>query len=492
MPDQSDNPNVIHQPGDYNLETVNIISYRKNDEEGILYEYNIKPIVISVELTEDIFSGFMSGNIIIKDAQDIRSVLPITGLERLELAFSTPGMTGVRALRDEGHPFYIYKIEGVILDSTNPRAQFYNLYFCSKEMVYNSFNRISQAYAGPIEEGVEKIIREVDGLNSKKPFLFEPTKTNTKFVIPNLKPLNAINLMSQSAISGLYNNAGYLFYETPQGFNFRSVESMLALGGASARPASFKYRYQLASTQDKNTEKGLAAVIQYHFQRPANTLFNLNEGMIASKLIAHDSFYKTIQETDFDYLESFGNYFHTEHDNGAKAVLKGTLPLSKFDGNQYYLSEKSNAKLMTTTNTSKTHNDYEIVPVDQTIQNKLSQRLQMRNVNVNLQVYGNSLINAGAVIYFEMPLMRPLGDDLSVENPYWSGRYLVMAVKHIISTETSRYEMSLKCMKDAVQTPYEVETDNVSVNERTYNQSVQSVYQADSNYLNDIDMEELE
>ena len=45
-------------------------------------------------------------------------------------------------------------------------------------------------------------------------------------------------------------------------------------------------------------------------------------------------------------------------------------------------------------------------------------------------------------------------------------------------------------MKDAVQTPYDVETDNVSVNERTYNQSVQSVYQADQSYLNDIDIDE--
>jgi hypothetical protein len=61
MTDQSDSPNIIHQPGDYNLETVNIISYRKNDEEGTLYEYNIKPIVVTIELTEDIFSGFMSG-----------------------------------------------------------------------------------------------------------------------------------------------------------------------------------------------------------------------------------------------------------------------------------------------------------------------------------------------------------------------------------------------------------------------------------------------
>jgi len=46
-------------------------------------------------------------------------------------------------------------------------------------MVYNSFNRISQAYAGPIEEGVEKILRDNDGMNSKKPFLYEPIN-NTK------------------------------------------------------------------------------------------------------------------------------------------------------------------------------------------------------------------------------------------------------------------------------------------------------------------------
>jgi len=99
-------------------------------------------------------------------------------------------------------------------------------------------------------------------------------------------------------------------------------------------------------------------------------------------------------------------------------------------------------------------------------------------------VYGNSLITAGSIIYFEMPLMKPSGEnELLKENPYWSGRYLVMAVKHIISTETSRYEMSLKCMKDAVQTAYEVETENNSVNEREYEQSVLNIYEVDSNFL---------
>ena len=92
-----------------------------------------------------------------------------------------------------------------------------------------------------------------------------------------------------------------------------------------------------------------------------------------------------------------------------------------------------------------------------------------------------------------MPLLRPLGEqDKTQANPYWSGRYLIMAIKHTISQVDQRHEMSLKCMKDAVRTEYATETSNNEVLERTYPQSVQSVYQADSNYINDIDMEELE
>jgi len=493
MSDLRNNPNIIENAGDFNLNKVRILSYRKNEEEGTLYEMDIQPITVTIELTEDIFTGFMQGSIIVYDSQDVRSILPITGLEKLELSFNTPGVAGVHAVREEGHPFHIYKIEGAIQDKTNPRSQYYQIFFCSKEMFYNSFNRISQAYAGPIEDGVEKILRAKDGLNSKKQFIYEPTKTNTKFVIPNLKPLNAITLMGQSAISGLYNNAGYLFYETSQGFHFRSVESMLALGGASARPTSFKYSYQITNTQTKDVENDLSNIIGYNFERPANMLYNLNEGMIASKLITHDAFNKKIEETNFDYLKSFGNYFHTEHEDGAKAVLKSLLPFANFEDTNKDLSQQYNAKLMTYTSTNKIHNDYEQIDPKDVLQPRLSQRLQMRNVNLSLHVYGNTLLHAGDIISYDMPLLRPLGEqDKTQANPYWSGRYLIMAIKHTISQVDQRHEMSLKCMKDAVRTEYATETSNNEVLERTYNQSVQSVYQADSNYLNDIDMEELE
>ena len=73
-------PNLIEQAGDFNLVTANILSYRKNQEEGILYEMDIKPSIVTMEITEDIFSNALIGNIVVYDSQDIRTVLPITGL----------------------------------------------------------------------------------------------------------------------------------------------------------------------------------------------------------------------------------------------------------------------------------------------------------------------------------------------------------------------------------------------------------------------------
>jgi len=487
MADITDNPNIIAQAGDYNLNTIKILSYRKNDSEGRMYEMDIRQITTNIELTEDIFSGFIHGSVLVYDSQDVRSVLPITGLERLELSFNTPGLPGVNAVRDEGHPYYIYKIEGAQQDKTNPRAQYYQIFFCSKEMYFNSFNRISQAYAGPIEESVQKILHDKDGLNSKKRFIFEPTKTNTKFVIPNLKPFDAIKLMGQDAISGSYNNAGYVFYEATNGFFFRSIESMLALGGAIAKPAAFKYNYQITNTSNNDIENDLKNVIRYDFKRPANMIFNLNEGMIASKMITHDSFNKTITETNFDYLNSYDKYFHTEHEDGFKAKRKGVVPFANFEDTEKDLSQQYNAKLMVDSNTQKIHNDYEIVNPALTVQNRLSQRLQMRNVNLSLQVYGNTLLHAGDIITFDMPLLRPLSDDKarSQPNPYWSGRYLIMAIKHNISVVDERHEMSLKCMKDAVRSEFDAELDKSLINEKEYNTKLLNIYELDKEQIKD-------
>ena len=45
--------------------------------------------------------------------QDIRTVLPITGFEKLNLKFRTPGQDGVEFTNESGRQFHVYKIEKV-------------------------------------------------------------------------------------------------------------------------------------------------------------------------------------------------------------------------------------------------------------------------------------------------------------------------------------------------------------------------------------------
>ena len=85
-----------------------------------------------------------------------------------------------------------------------------------------------------------------------------------------------------------------------------------------------------------------------------------------------------------------------------------------------------------------------------------------RNHNLSLLVYGNTLLNAGDIITFTTPVLRPGEDGDDNINPYTSGRYVIMAMKHTVNTEAQRHEMVLKCYKDSVRSAYPTEEEALS------------------------------
>tara|TARA_B100000902_G_scaffold71369_1_gene76852 strand:- start:377 stop:667 length:291 start_codon:yes stop_codon:yes gene_type:complete len=74
-------------------------------------------------------------------------------------------------------------------------------------------------------------------------------------------------------------------------------------------------------------------------------------------------------------------------------------------------------------------------------------------------VYGNTLLNAGDIITFSSPVQRPGEPE---NNPYTSGRYVIMAIKHVVNVEAQRHEMVLRCFKDSVRNAYPKEEDALS------------------------------
>jgi len=459
--------NILDKVGKFNLSTLDIISYRQQKDESAPKVLDIKGITDLMTITEDIFNHTLSGVLTVYDTQDIRSMLPLTGLERLSLKFNTPGLPGYDFTEENGTPFQIYKVDKITKIPDKDTHQYYQIYFCSPEMFNSQLNTVSRAYAGPIENAVNDILK--NKLQSKKPFYFENTSTNAKYVIPSLKPFKAINFLASQTKSGKYNNAGYLFYETSKGFHFRSIESLLAMGGAVARPTRWNYQTQINMIQDsdrsevKDIQRRMQAVIKYDFDKQVDTLSNIIEGLYANRLIVHDAFNKTIKTHDFNYKDEFAKSFHVDTVGDVNDGAKHNIPDAKLNDTNKGLYDYPNAKKMVLTETSKVHNDYEFVPVNETLPKITSQIASLKNLNLTMLVYGNTQINAGDVINFSVPIMRVPGSKEPIQNPYTSGRYLIMAIKHTMSLEAQSHEMTLKCMKDSVRTPYPTEEDALIV-----------------------------
>ena len=459
--------NTFDKPGQYTLQNLEIISYRRDSEtiEPIVME--IKGILFNLNLVEDIFTHNIVGSVVVYDMQDIRSLLPITGLEKLKLTLNSPGCRGY------DHEFQIYKVDNVTEDPKKETAQLYQIFFCSPELYRNNITTISKAYEGPVENAVLDILR--NDLKSNKKFFFEPTATNTKIVIPNLKPYDAIKLLAKNAVpSGFKNNSGYVFYEDATGFHFRSIASMMAMGGQDNAPALAKWAYAgvINSTTDnekrpqiKDIEKRMRSVIKAEYEKPVDTLANMNNGMYANQVIKHDAFNKTITTTNFDYLKEGDKQPHTEHGKESGLLLP-TKKSDKTKGVPYEdtgtgLNEKFDSKVMVKSSTKKTHNLYER-PATAGLGNRTSQSQVLRNHNLSLLVYGNTLLNCGDVITFASQVKRPgQAKDNEGLNPYTSGRYVIMAIKHTINIETQVHEMVLKCFKDSVFNAYPSEEETL-------------------------------
>ena len=451
--------------GDYNLDVAEILSYKIAGGvpgSNAPYRIDIQNIILSIELQQSIFNRTMVGKIQVYDTKDVRTLVPIVGLERLNLRFHTPGLTGINAVANDGHPFHIYKIESVAPDrSGSAGGQAYDIYFCSRESYFNTFRKVSKAYTGQVEKGVDDIFKNTKYLNSTKDLYIEPTKNIHKVVIPNLRPFEAIDMLAKKAISGKYENAGYLFYETKEGYQFRSIESLLAVAGSIARPAKWSYNFGMKSvrhhTGGKEIVKDLHGVESWTLTKPVDVLSNIDGGAYASKLIEHDMFNKTINESFYDYAKDFGNHFHTEHQRGYKTKKKMPLPVAKFDNSRRTLSQEYDQKVMLKSSTSNIHDTveagqtYTIDPISNrhTLQKALSQRKLLTCGILEFTAPGNSILQAGDIITFDMPLLEPLGHNKKLNsNPYWAGRYLIYDMKHSINRTEDRYSIEVRAVKD--------------------------------------------
>lgn len=478
-------PNAIKKPGDFILSDVILTSYRSESGGNESFKLSVRSLITEVNIYESIFNKTLSGDITLIDAQNVVGSLPLTGFERIEFKLFTPSISRGFDFTDKtGHPMYVYRIGN--RQSLNPRVQIYTLFFASREMIHNEKVRAVKSYTGQISNTIIELVRDSELLDSQKDIFIEETVGLHRYIAPTERPLDFINELSKEARSKRFHTPGMLFYETSFGFNFRSIESMLAITDSKARPSVARFEPKPMSIRNNGNRdiiQEMKIASQYRIKDQFNTLKNLRNGIYSSLTTKYDSFYKTHQDLIFDYHKEYELAHHTEHDrDGGKTDNKSIAPILNEKGkliSDYYLGTQ-----YLRSDTSNIHNDLETPPTSEILPKRLSYNMAFESFKLELTVPGFTGLSAGELITFEMPLHAPITPDtISDNDPYMSGRYLISTVRHNVSSVNKRHTMVLECIKDSVRRAYPEEINDTFIGKEASARGVIDIYTLDEQLI---------
>ena len=426
-------------PQDFNLEYLIL-----NTSKG---RWDLKPLLVEFSYYEDIFSFSVSGSLTVRDALGYISAFQLDGTEMID----------IRLGKFDGGPkidlsMRVYKIDNR-KSVGNMTSEYYTLQFCAEELILSEQNKISRSFEGlEIHKIITNILEDsVDGLDVRdknltggkaKEIEIEETQGVYNFPLSYVKPFEAISFVSMYALPVNGVGADMLFYETKDGYKFKSVQTLYK------QEPYRSYRYNPKNTNANFAEK-LTNIIAYEIVKPFDMLNEINAGTFANRLISLDPLTRTKTVTDLNYTK----------DNGTK--LNKSVPVYSPQnrlGQQVETSPLSNIKVAMS-NAGRNNVEYikqndklELGGKDIFIEtwgpHRLSQLNLMNFTTVKMSVPGDPGLTVGKTILVNIySLAQGTGSPDELDK-YYSGKYLITAVRHIIQSPET-YQTILEISKDS-------------------------------------------
>ena len=436
------NPHNFQNAGDFTLDGILVVGSSGQ-------KINIQNLVREINIYQSIDAPFISGNMMISDAEGVTELLPFLGQERLLFELKTPGRSN--SINFNKYNAIIYNMETRF--HTTDRMQSLVLNFTTPEHYKNIRTKISKSFKGTISEIVQKILSDTSFLGTNKGLNIEKTKNNRKYVIPNLNPFQAINLIKEEAVSAEESAPHYLFYENQDGFHFRSLDSLLGQLGSLSVPHKEIYRFEPPPSPMGGRpvpEQVLPTILHWEAQDNSNSFVGLRKGMYASTLYTHDIFNKNIQKFEFDYVKDRGKRNTT---NQRKKTSSTQIPQTKIDKKKTITEFPDAAIFVHPSGSDKMHTLGTYNNADKWLQEGRSRALERQFFTLKIETYGNTHVMPGDIINVIIPSNKTMSGTEAKDSvdPILSGRYLVTAQHHLVLPDEQMHSMVLTVMKDSFE-----------------------------------------
>ena len=415
----------------------------------------IADLVSGFTYYEDISKPFISANLNINDSG--KNLVgsgsgPITGSELVEIDLEGPDGN------DYSYAFKVYRVGDRI---NSGKIQNYNLGLISAEALDDPQTRIKKTLSGRPDEIVRQVLNE-EGLNTAKQYIADPCD-NYKTIIPkNLTPFAiCAKLQDQSiptgaggkgdgegaeTVDGKYSEgtAGFFFFENFNGYNFRSIDSLMDLKGKmglnNAGQDSTVKTFQDSAGLELDT-----TLLDVHFTSEINLMQGLRTGAYALRCQYYNFSTGDYDESTYSAAKSWSKLAHLGSQDG---LTPGQQSLAKrptrivsaiLDDESYYSGQDAAA------------NDLAFKDrTPETLPQAISRNYLLNTQGLRVVVPGNLQLVVGNVVRVNLQNMSTQSDrEIESVDQEHSGFYLVTALSRSYSTIDKRVTTMLSLKRDS-------------------------------------------
>jgi len=416
---------------------------------------DISPGIVELNYYENILSNSVSMTTAVVDTgytdsdvgnKGIVDGLPLRGGERayIVLEDNQPEPNKLEFKVNNDNSLYVNRVRDI---DPGTQQDLYFIDYVPREHFANEQSRVVRRYDGKISENVKNILTKElfagGGLLTKKEVKVDDTLIEYNFIGNDRKPFYVCTWLASKSVpekAGKKDSAaGYLFYETYDGYNFRSIDALFKQE-YDGKEYKKKYVYTNTSSQSEEYDD---KVLSYDIERDIDLSNNLTLGTYANRSIFFDFYamdYRVrkysvddnqkdgIVNGGLDEILSVSEEFRKPVSRFMSHVLDiGTLPKGKNIGEQ--LATWKNSPFSPTYDASST------------MVQSIMRYNQMFLIKIQVVISGDFSLRAGDLVYCDFPGLT-IESNTEV-NQDSGGIYMISSLCHRITPRDTFTSMTL-------------------------------------------------
>jgi hypothetical protein len=365
----------------------------------------------------------MSGAVVIIDSIGLSSKLLFDGSEVLLVNIGKDTDSESFRLKKA---FRIYRQTNRATIEQN--SETYTLEFVSDEFIFSEQQKINQSYKTTYSDAAKKIlINYLKAPDQKLRGVFQQTTGIRDIVIPNLKPIEAIEWCAKRSIDQK-RSPNYVFFENNLGYNFTSLSYLLSADYL------FKIKFPAKNLEETNAAQDLLSPRHFEVVNQSDKLKTTREGVAAGTFIGFDPLTRTIQNKRIGFED---HYNAMDHGNDT-----ANFSQSKNRGGQKATESYDARKVLSIFGANRKNSNY-IKKYDPTSISKVETQedfafarkaifANLMNKRIKLVMPGNFQLTSGFNLNVRVPDFSKKESGSENEDRSLSGKYLIIAARHVI------------------------------------------------------------